>query len=167
MRHLSEHGCKKNTDGTFSWKYHQGVRSFSLVGLSEGEIKEIWAEIRCLILLLNADNGLPFRCGQNGTLRYFREAQLETIVGAGHLTHYGQVDQTLKHLENFLRSTVSNQESLSQRLHLRKRQCARFFVLTDIRTLDRSNWSISVLSSHCALASPETPPSLRLGEMPD
>ena len=119
VRHLSEHGCKKNTDGTFSWKYHQGVRNFSLVGLSEVEIKDIWSEIRCPILLLNADNGLPFRCGQNGTLRYFRGAQLETIVGAGHLAHHEQVDQTLKHLENFLTSTVLNQESLSQRLNLR------------------------------------------------
>jgi len=119
VRHLSEYGCKKNIDGTFSWKYHQGVRNFSLVGLSEVEIKEIWAEIRCPILLLNADNGLPFRCGQNGTLRHFRGAQLETIAGAGHLAHHEQVDQTLKHLEKFLISKVLNQETLSQRLHLR------------------------------------------------
>ena len=119
VRHLSEHGCMKNTDGTFSWKYHQGVRNFSLVGLSEGEIKDIWADIRCPILLLNADNGLPFRCGQNGTLRYFQGAQLETIVGAGHLAHHEQVDQTLKHLEDFLTSNVLNQENLSQRLNLR------------------------------------------------
>ena len=116
--HLSEHGCKKNMDGTFSWKYHQGVRNFALTGLSEVEIRDIWSEIRCPILLLNADNGLPFRCGQNDTLRYFRGAQLETIIGAGHLAHHEQVDQTLKYLESFLSSTVLNQESLSQRQHL-------------------------------------------------
>ena len=78
------------------------------MGLSEGEIKEIWAEIRCPILLLNADNGLPFRCGQNDTLHYFRGAQLQTIVGAGHLAHHEQADQTLEHLEKFLASKVLN-----------------------------------------------------------
>ena len=76
--HLTQHGAVQLEDGQFTWKYDQYTYNFHGVGLSEDEIIALWQNISVPTLLINADQGLQNRTGQDDTLQYFRRAQLLT-----------------------------------------------------------------------------------------
>jgi pimeloyl-ACP methyl ester carboxylesterase len=51
-RHLTLHGANQNEDGTYSWKFDNYVRVFSMSGLPNEEVKKMYGEISCPTLLM-------------------------------------------------------------------------------------------------------------------
>lgn len=88
--HLTLHGAVQLEDGQFIWKYDQYTYNFLGVGLSKAEIIELWQNILAPTLVINADQGLENRTGQDDTLQYFRDADLHDVANAGHWIHHDQ-----------------------------------------------------------------------------
>ena len=103
--HLTLHGAVQLEDGQFTWKYDQYTYNFHGVGLSEAEIIELWQKISAPTLLINADQGLQNRTGQDNTLRYFRQAELHDVADAGHWIHHAQPEAVTGLIAEFLRQT--------------------------------------------------------------
>ena len=100
--HLTLHGAVQLEDGQFTWKYDQYTYNFHGVGLSEPEIIALWQNISAPTLLINADQGLQNRTGQDGTLRHFRRADLHNVTGAGHWIHHDQPEAITALIAEFL-----------------------------------------------------------------
>ena len=100
--HLTLHGAVQLEDGQFTWKYDQYTYNFHGVGLSEPEIIALWQNISAPTLLINADQGLQNRTGQDGTLRHFRRAELHNVTGAGHWIHHDQPEAITALIAEFL-----------------------------------------------------------------
>ena len=109
-KHLTNHGSYRNEDGTYTWKFDPYTYSWPPVGLQPGETIQIWEDISCPTLLLNATDGLDYRTGQNDTLKHFRTADLKIIPEAGHWLHHDQFDRFSNQLDSFLRRAISDSE---------------------------------------------------------
>ena len=102
-RHLAFHGIRKNRDETYSWKYDYYTRGHDF-SLGHEESVEIWKQISCPVLVVNAKNGLPHRIGHKDTLRYFDRVRLEILDDAGHWIYHDQLTQMRKLIKDFIRS---------------------------------------------------------------
>ena len=100
--HLTLHGAVQLEDGQFTWKYDQYTYNFLGVGLAKEEIIELWQNIAAPTLLINADQGLESRTGQDDTLQYFRDVQLCVVTDAGHWTHHDQPQQVTQLIAELL-----------------------------------------------------------------
>jgi pimeloyl-ACP methyl ester carboxylesterase len=100
--HLTAHGVVQLEDGQFTWKYDQYTYNFHGVGLSEAQIVELWQNIQAPTRLINADGGLEKRTGQDGTLQYFKDAELLEVSQAGHWTHHDQPEVVATMIGEFL-----------------------------------------------------------------
>ena len=71
-RHLTIHGSNQNEDGTFSWKFDNYVRNFSLLGPHE-DITKIYGNITSLVRGLESGHrtrwpmDTPFNCPVEGS----------------------------------------------------------------------------------------------------
>lgn len=101
-RHLTSHGVRQNTDSSYSWKYDKYTRSFPDFSIRHEELLEIWRQVTCEVLLVNARYGLPYRIGHDDTLDHFKKARLEIVEGAGHWTFHDQPVRVQELLEDFL-----------------------------------------------------------------
>ena len=101
-RHLTAHGIRENQDGSYSWKHDKYTRSFPDFSIRHEELVEIWSQVGCEILLINASDGLPHRIGQNGTLHHFEKIRLEMVEGAGHWTFHDQPATVQQLIRGFL-----------------------------------------------------------------
>ena len=102
-QHLTVHGSNRNEDGSYSWKYDNYTHNFLPSGFSDADTTEIWQRIACPVLILNADDGLEHRIGQDGSDQYFRDLQMHTITAAGHWTYHDQLAPVVAHMREFLR----------------------------------------------------------------
>jgi len=100
--HLTVHGSNRNEDGTYSWKYDNYTHNFSSSGVSSEEMIELWRKIAAPTLIINAGNGLEHRIGQDGTLEYFANAELQVLEDAGHWTYHDDPDRVVRTLQKFL-----------------------------------------------------------------
>ena len=99
--HLTLHGSVRHEDGRFTWKYDNYTYNFSIMGIRVEEMAELWESIQCPVLLLNAENGLDNRTGQDGTLLHFANVQLHDIPDAGHWTHHDQPEAVVNQIKTF------------------------------------------------------------------
>ncbi len=100
--HLTAHGSNQNEDGSWSWKFDNYTHNWSPYGIPEHITKALWKNISCPTLLVNADNGFDHRTGQNDTLQYFANAELQTVANAGHWTYHDQLDAVTGSIQHFL-----------------------------------------------------------------
>ena len=114
-RHLTLHGSHLNEDGSFTWKFDPYTYSWPPMGLPFNETIQIWKQIRCPTLLLNATDGLEHRTGQDGTLEWFRDAVSLEIGDAGHWLHHDQFDLFVKNLKQFLSKADEPQQPSGRR----------------------------------------------------
>ena len=103
-RHLTIHGSNQNEDGTYSWKYDNYTHAFPAYRVSGEDTQQLWREIQCPTLCINADGGFAHRIGQDGTLDCFQQGLLIDIVEAGHWTHHDQLEAVLGATRAFLDS---------------------------------------------------------------
>ena len=100
--HLATHGARRNEDGTFSWKFDPYQRVSAPHRLWSDDHVALWSRIACPTLLLNA--GESFLAGPRaaGLERYFPQARVETIEGAGHWLQHDKPREVLGAVRGFL-----------------------------------------------------------------
>jgi pimeloyl-ACP methyl ester carboxylesterase len=100
--HLATHGVRQNEDGTYGWKFDPYQRASAPHRLWPDDHVSLWSRITCPTLLLNA--GESFLAGPRaaGLERYFPQARVETIVGAGHWLHHDRPQEVIGAIRMFL-----------------------------------------------------------------
>jgi pimeloyl-ACP methyl ester carboxylesterase len=100
--HLTVHGSNQNEDGTYSWKYDNYTHNFSSAGLAGQDMRDLWANIDCEVLIINAEHGLAHRIGHDGTRDCFAKAAQVEIAGAGHWTYHDNPERVMALMDDFL-----------------------------------------------------------------
>jgi pimeloyl-ACP methyl ester carboxylesterase len=101
-RHLTIHGASRNEDGTWSWKFDNYVRAFSPVDFSPEDLRELWGNIACPILLVNGKESWASDPRRDGQLECFKDARSIAFDDAGHWVHHDQLEGFLAEVRAFL-----------------------------------------------------------------
>jgi pimeloyl-ACP methyl ester carboxylesterase len=101
-RYLTVHGVSQNEDGTYSWKFDNYVRSFSPVDFQPEELRALWANITCPLLLINGKESWASDPMRDGQIDYFKNARAVAFDGAGHWVHHDRLDAFLTEVRAFL-----------------------------------------------------------------
>lgn len=101
-RHLTIHGASQNEDGTYSWKFDNYVRNWPPYSLPYEEIYALWQRITCPTLLIRGTESWASDPEKDGRLKYFQNAQVAAIEGAGHWAHHDRFDEFMSIVRNFL-----------------------------------------------------------------
>jgi len=104
-RHLTIHGANQNEDGTYSWKFDNYVRVFSMSGLPNEEVKKMYGEITCPTLLVRGEESWasdPVADGRTGCFNC--PVQYQAFAKAGHWVHHDQLDGFVDRVKGFLKS---------------------------------------------------------------
>jgi len=100
--HLATHGARQNEDGTFSWKFDPYQRASAPHRLWSDDHVALWSRIACPTLLLNAGESFLAGAKAAGLERYFPNARMETIAGAGHWLQHDKPQEVLGEIRRFL-----------------------------------------------------------------
>lgn len=100
--HLATHGARRNEDGTYSWKFDPYQRASAPHRLWPDDHVALWSRIACPTLLLNAGESFLAGAKAAGLKRYFRNARIETIAGAGHWLQHDKPQVVLGEIRRFL-----------------------------------------------------------------
>jgi pimeloyl-ACP methyl ester carboxylesterase len=103
-RHLTVHGCYRDEDGTYLWKFDNYVRAASPYLFNLDEARRIWSRITCPTLLVRGTESWASDPEQDGRASAFRHCRVVNIERAGHWVHHDQLDVFLRELGEFLRA---------------------------------------------------------------
>lgn len=102
-RHLTVHGINQNEDGSYSWKFDNYVRLFSLSGLPTNQVHELWGDITCPTLLVRGEESWASDPVADGRTEFFNcPLEVESFAKAGHWVHHDQLQGFIKRVETFL-----------------------------------------------------------------
>lgn len=102
-RHLTIHGANQNEDGTFSWKFDNYVRVFSMSGLPNEEVKKMYGEITCPTLLMRGEESWASDPVADGRTQCFNcPVEYQSFANAGHWVHHDQLDGFVARVTQFL-----------------------------------------------------------------
>ncbi len=101
-RHLTIHGCYRDEDGTYLWKFDNYVRAASPYLFNMGEARELWSEITCPTLLIRGTESWASDPNLDGRATAFRNPTVVNIEKAGHWVHHDQLPEFLKVVRSFL-----------------------------------------------------------------
>ena len=101
-RHLTEHGVRKNDDGTFSWKFDPALRAWPPYDVTREAIANLWERITCPTLLVYGNESWASNPAEDGRAKHFKNAEVAVIDGAGHWVHHDQRDAFLKLIRGFV-----------------------------------------------------------------
>ena len=102
-RHLTLHGANQNEDGTYSWKFDNYVRVFSISGLPNEEVKKMYGEISCPTLLMRGEESWASDPVADGRTQCFNcPIEYQSFANAGHWVHHDQLDGFVDRVSEFL-----------------------------------------------------------------
>ena len=101
-RYLTVHGAMQNEDGTYSWKFDNYVRSGTPADFSHREMREIWGNVACPVLLVNGAESWASNPAEDGRAAWFKNATTVEFEGAGHWVHHDKLDEFLAVTRQFL-----------------------------------------------------------------
>ena len=102
-RHLTLHGANQNEDGTYSWKFDNYVRVFSMSGLPNEEVKKMYGEISCPTLLMRGEESWASDPVADGRTQCFNcPIEYQSFANAGHWVHHDQLDGFVDRASEFL-----------------------------------------------------------------
>jgi len=102
-RHLTIHGCYRDEDGTYLWKFDNYVRAASPYLFNLDEARRIWSRITCPVLLVRGTESWASDPEHDGRASAFQNCCVVNIEKAGHWVHHDQLDEFLHVLGKFLR----------------------------------------------------------------
>ena len=102
-RHLTIHGVNQNEDGTYSWKFDNYVRTFPPAGFDEATTTRLWSQITCPTLLIRGTESWASDPVADGRAKYFKNATVAAVEGAGHWVQHDKLDAFLKLTDDFLK----------------------------------------------------------------
>ena len=101
--HLTLHGANQNEDGTYSWKFDNYVRVFSMSGLPNEEVKKMYGEISCPTLLMRGEESWASDPVADGRTQCFNcPIEYQSFANAGHWVHHDQLDGFVDRVSEFL-----------------------------------------------------------------
>ena len=103
-RHLTQHGLRPNEDGTFSWKYDNGIRLRAPYRLTFDQCAELWRRIECPVLLVGGGRSGRPNPAENGWVANFRNATVKTFPDAGHWVQHDHPDEIIELSRDFLKT---------------------------------------------------------------
>lgn len=101
-RHLTRHGTNWQSDGSMIWKFDNYARIFPPIGHDLNDLKEIFGQITCPVLLFWGNESWapdPEKDGRTSTLKDYRIIRAD---GAGHWVHHDRLDLFLTEAQRFL-----------------------------------------------------------------
>lgn len=101
-RHLTVHGCYRDEDGTFLWKFDNHVRAMSPFRFRPEEVEALRQEITCPVLLVRGTESWASDPATDGRAEDFRDATVVNVSGAGHWVHHDQTEVFLDAVRKFL-----------------------------------------------------------------
>jgi pimeloyl-ACP methyl ester carboxylesterase len=102
-RHLTIHGANQNEDGTYTWKFDNYTHTSQLLDLHRDDVRELWGNITCPVLLLAGSESWMRSGGDPDSLvGAFRDARHLAIDDAGHWVQHDQLDAFLEVVTDFL-----------------------------------------------------------------
>jgi pimeloyl-ACP methyl ester carboxylesterase len=101
-RHLTQHGVNQNEDGTYSWKFDHYVRVWPPYDMTRDAIAGLWSRIVCPTLLVCGKESWATNPAEDGRARYFQNARVLAVDGAGHWVHHDQLAVFLQEVQAFL-----------------------------------------------------------------
>jgi pimeloyl-ACP methyl ester carboxylesterase len=101
--HLTLHGCYRDEDGTFVWKFDNYVRAASPYLFNMRDARELWQQITCPVLLLRGEDSWASDPEKDGRASAFRNYRLVNVPKAGHWVHHDQLDVFLRAVRGFLK----------------------------------------------------------------
>jgi pimeloyl-ACP methyl ester carboxylesterase len=101
-RHLTEHGAKKNEDGTYTWKFDNYVRIRSPYEFNLEDAMVIWSQISAPTLLIKGAESWAVDPDKSGRVDVIRDRKSVIIEKAGHWVHHDRLDDFMGHVEGFL-----------------------------------------------------------------
>ena len=102
-RHLTLHGANQNEDGTYSWKFDNYVRVFSMSGLPNEQVKKMYGEISCPTLLMRGEESWASDPVADGRTQCFNcPIEYQSFSNAGHWVHHDQLDGFVDRVSEFL-----------------------------------------------------------------
>jgi pimeloyl-ACP methyl ester carboxylesterase len=104
--HLTADGTNQNEDSSFSWKFDNYTHSQPSSRLSTNDMIELWEQVNCPTLLMNARQGFEHRIGQDNTAGHFNSSAILNIDQAGHWLHHDQFDLFIQELKLFLANST-------------------------------------------------------------
>ncbi len=102
-RHLTVHGSNQNEDGTYTWKYDNYTHAWPAFNIPYRQLIELWKQITCPVLMINADGGFKHRVGQDDTVDFFQNGHTVNIADAGHWAYHDKLDEVVGTVREFLR----------------------------------------------------------------
>ena len=102
-RHLTIHGTNQNEDGTYTWKFDNYTHGSHLLDLAPDEIRELWRNIRCPVLLISGSESMSRSGGDPAALAAgFADARHVIVEGAGHWVQHDRLERFLTLVEGFI-----------------------------------------------------------------
>jgi pimeloyl-ACP methyl ester carboxylesterase len=101
-RHLTVHGCYRDEDGTYLWKFDNYVRATSPYLFNVRDARELWQQITCPVLLLRGLDSWASDPEKDGRASAFRNYRLVNVPKAGHWVHHDQLAVFLRAVREFL-----------------------------------------------------------------
>ena len=101
-RHLTVHGCYRDEDGTYLWKFDNYVRAASPYLFNMRDARALWEQITCPVLLLRGTESWASDPEKDGRATAFRDYRRVNIAKAGHWVHHDQLQILLRTVREFL-----------------------------------------------------------------
>jgi pimeloyl-ACP methyl ester carboxylesterase len=102
-RHLTQHGVNQNEDGTYSWKFDNYVRAWPPYDMTVSEVEQLWSRIDCPTLLVYGKESWASNPLEDGRIKQFKTARVESFDKAGHWVHHDRLDAFVDLVRDFLR----------------------------------------------------------------
>jgi pimeloyl-ACP methyl ester carboxylesterase len=102
--YLTHTGLIRNEDGTYSWKFDDYMKSRSAIDLTPEELQMLWNSVKCPVSLIYGADSWASNPEKDGRARYFSNATVAVVPGAGHWVQHDQPAQFLALLHEFLRA---------------------------------------------------------------
>jgi pimeloyl-ACP methyl ester carboxylesterase len=101
-RHLTIHGCYRDEDGTYLWKFDNYVRAASPYLFNMRDARELWGNITCPVLLFRGTESWASDPEKDGRATAFKSYRLINVPDAGHWVHHDQLETFLRETRRFL-----------------------------------------------------------------
>ncbi len=100
--HLTVHGVARNEDGTYRWKFDNGVRSHMPQRGGAADQRATWERITCPTLLVRGTESWAGDPVEDGRIAAFPDARRVNVADAGHWVHHDQLGVFLAEVRRFL-----------------------------------------------------------------
>ena len=100
--HLTIHGCYREEDGTYVWKFDNYVRANSPYLFNVKDARSLWSEITCPVLLVRGTDSWASDPEKDGRATAFHDYKAVNIERAGHWVHHDQLEKFLEVVRGFL-----------------------------------------------------------------